>query len=268
MLGRELPFAFAFPSLGVGNRGCCPSTTTEVMPAVPTLQNLYSATSQSGFVTEGLIRGDTRGCCLSLVSKPRFSGHEYACVLSGKIMKKIYWKEISLCKSRCLASGYFARETFLFLEVFHLKGSYWICKKNRLNVFLFSLLRGECVWAFFHSWVVPSKSASVRERDSNLVDSASSIRLSQRLSHACLSINKSILWNCEWLIISVIVYLMVFATWITVVILELIHAPTPIRAVFIRWKPMRVNRIMVIHNNFRIDLSMHHSSFCPISFGW
>ena len=29
--------------------------------------------------------------------------------------------------------------------------------------------------------------------DSNLVDSASSIRLSQRLSHACLSINKSIL---------------------------------------------------------------------------
>jgi hypothetical protein len=28
-----------------------------------------------------------------------------------------------------------------------------------------------------------------RSRDSNLVDSASSIRLSQRLSHACLSIN-------------------------------------------------------------------------------
>ena len=27
-------------------------------------------------------------------------------------------------------------------------------------------------------------------------------------------------------------------------------------------------RNMVIHNNFRIDLSMHHSSFCPISFGW
>ena len=33
---------------------------------------------------------------------------------------------------------------------------------------------------------------AVLERDSNLVDSASSIRLSQRLSHACLSINKSI----------------------------------------------------------------------------
>ena len=34
---------------------------------------------------------------------------------------------------------------------------------------------------------------------------------------------------------------MVFATWITVVILELIHAPTPDfgRGVFIRLKPMR-----------------------------
>ena len=34
------------------------------------------------------------------------------------------------------------------------------------------------------------------------------IRSSQRLSHACLSIN-ILLWNCEWLIISVIVYLIV-----------------------------------------------------------
>ena len=80
-------------------------------------------------------------------------------------------------------------------------------------------------------------------RDSNLVDSASSIRLSQRLSHACLSINDFILWNWELLIISVIVYLMVLATWITVVILELIHASNPNlrRGVFIRWKPMQGN---------------------------
>ena len=35
------------------------------------------------------------------------------------------------------------------------------------------------------------------------------ICLSQRLSHACLSINKFTLWNCEWLIKSVIVYLIV-----------------------------------------------------------
>ena len=33
------------------------------------------------------------------------------------------------------------------------------------------------------------------------------IRLSQRLSHACLSINESILWNCVRLIKPVIVYL-------------------------------------------------------------
>jgi hypothetical protein len=35
------------------------------------------------------------------------------------------------------------------------------------------------------------------------------ICLSQRLSHACLSITKFVLGNCEWLIKSVIVYLMV-----------------------------------------------------------
>jgi len=35
------------------------------------------------------------------------------------------------------------------------------------------------------------------------------ICLSQRLSHACLSINIFILWNCVQLIISVIIYLMV-----------------------------------------------------------
>jgi len=33
--------------------------------------------------------------------------------------------------------------------------------------------------------------------------------LSQRLSHACLSINNFILWNCVQLIKSVIIYLMV-----------------------------------------------------------
>ena len=35
------------------------------------------------------------------------------------------------------------------------------------------------------------------------------ICLSQRLSHACLSINNFVLWNCEWLITSVIIYLIV-----------------------------------------------------------
>ena len=62
------------------------------------------------------------------------------------------------------------------------------------------------------------------------------ICLSQRLSHACLSISV-IQRNCEWLIKTVIVYLIIEFTWITVVILELIHAGMPDfcgRAVFIR----------------------------------
>jgi hypothetical protein len=42
--------------------------------------------------------------------------------------------------------------------------------------------------------------------------------------------------NCEWLIKSVIVYLMVLTTRITVVILELIRAPNPVRDAFIRAK--------------------------------
>ena len=52
------------------------------------------------------------------------------------------------------------------------------------------------------------------------------ICLSQRLSHACLSIS-IIQRNCEWLIKTVIVYSIIKSTWITVVILELIHAVKP-----------------------------------------
>ncbi len=48
-----------------------------------------------------------------------------------------------------------------------------------------------------------------RKNDSYLVDPASIICLSQRLSHACLSISNLILWNCRWLIKSVIIYLMI-----------------------------------------------------------
>ena len=63
------------------------------------------------------------------------------------------------------------------------------------------------------------------------------ICLSQRLSHACLSIRGHLFpWDCEWLIKSVIVYLMVPPTRITVVILELIRAQCPVRDAFIRAK--------------------------------
>ena len=77
------------------------------------------------------------------------------------------------------------------------------------------------------------------------------IRLSQRLSHACLSVN-ILLWNCKWLIISVIVYLIVpyyldtrsnsrantcINTWLFG------------KVVFIRLKPTLFGGTMVIHDN-------------------
>jgi hypothetical protein len=80
------------------------------------------------------------------------------------------------------------------------------------------------------------------------------ICLSQRLSHACLSITNFVLGNCRWLIKSVIVYLIVLTTWITVVILELIHASTPDfleGRYLLDTKPTRVSaRSLVIHDNF------------------
>jgi hypothetical protein len=74
------------------------------------------------------------------------------------------------------------------------------------------------------------------------------IRLSQRLSHACLSINKFVLWNCEWLIISVIVYLIVpyyldnrsNSRANTCVNTQLLVG----RVAFIRLKPMRLRPVL------------------------
>ena len=43
----------------------------------------------------------------------------------------------------------------------------------------------------------------------------------------CMSKYNPFWVDCEWLIKSVIVYLIVPTTWITVVILELIHATSP-----------------------------------------
>jgi|JI102314A1RNA_FD_contig_121_19547_length_1296_multi_5_in_0_out_0_2 hypothetical protein len=66
-----------------------------------------------------------------------------------------------------------------------------------------------------------------REKDgSNLVDPASSICLSWRLSHACLSISY-IRRNCEWLIKTVIVYLMMEFYMDNRGKPELIHAKRP-----------------------------------------
>lgn len=78
------------------------------------------------------------------------------------------------------------------------------------------------------------------------------ICLSQRLSHACLSINV-IQWNCEWLIKTVIVYLIIKFTWITVVILELIHAVKPDfeeGLYLLDNKSIFLVSIVMIHNNW------------------
>ena len=77
---------------------------------------------------------------------------------------------------------------------------------------------------------------------------------------------------------------MVEATWITVVILELIHARGPDwrppgRDVFIRSKTnadvrptRRPSGSLVIHGNCSnrcaLEPAMYHSSFCPINFRW
>ena len=59
--------------------------------------------------------------------------------------------------------------------------------------------------------------------DSNLVDPASSHMLVSK-TKPCMSKYSDIQRNCEWHIKTVIVYMIIEFTWITVVILELIHA--------------------------------------------
>ena len=78
-----------------------------------------------------------------------------------------------------------------------------------------------------------------------LVDPASSICLSQRLSHACLSTSRSYGETANGSINQLWFLRTVNPTWITVVILELIHAPKPRlgwqhsrKGAFIRSKPV------------------------------
>ena len=81
----------------------------------------------------------------------------------------------------------------------------------------FSLLRG--------AWVTASARTQLLQnigRDTWLILPVV-ICLSQRLSHACLSTSQY-WWNREWLIKSHLIYRIVSVTWITAVILELIHA--------------------------------------------
>ena len=100
------------------------------------------------------------------------------------------------------------------------------------------------------------------------------IRLSQRLSHACLSISNFVLWNCEWLIISVIVYSIVpyyldnrsNSRANTCINTQLLVG----RVAFIRLKPMQLRLVLCwVIITVRIAFNaINRLSFCPISFGW
>ena len=100
------------------------------------------------------------------------------------------------------------------------------------------------------------------------------ICLSQRLSHACLCTSRK-WWSREWLITTALVYWIWLSTWITVVILELIHAfkLRPFgRSAFIRTKPIGFGRYLVNLNNSAdrtvFVLATNLSSVCLINFRW
>ena len=97
-----------------------------------------------------------------------------------------------LTGSRTSRSGV---HTWVFLE-----------QKTQINVSaLFLCGRGRATNCLLNFWV-PS---SIWSQKSYLVDPASTICLFKGLSHACLSINIFIQWNCVQLIISAIIYLKV-----------------------------------------------------------
>ncbi len=115
------------------------------------------------------------------------------------------------CFFKCKNSNERERECCFFF------GFLWMKKKEKLFLCFFFCY----MWIFFFPYKKRRKNTIVTW----LILPVAICSL-QRLSHACLSINNFILWNCRWLIKSVIIYLMVFffTTWITVVNLELIHA--------------------------------------------
>ena len=99
------------------------------------------------------------------------------------------------------------------------------------------------------------------------------IRLSQRFTHACLSLKAFLTWNCERLIKPVIVHLIVFSYKDTS---GKSRNNTCIKRrlfgslAFVWFKPIPVGVFEVIQNNLAnrraLVAAMNHSSFCPIRF--
>ena len=95
------------------------------------------------------------------------------------------------------------------------------------------------------------------------------ICLSQRLSHACLSINKFVLWNCEWLIKSVIVYLMLTCYMDNCGNSRAntcIKQPRLLEGVYLLdKKPTRLAAPLVIHNNLSNRMALCRRCIIQIS---
>jgi hypothetical protein len=98
---------------------------------------------------------------------------------------------------------------------------------ERTLCFAPTLLSGQVVNVLWKEEIFIVKTSDQKEQvlqGSYLVDPASSHMLVSKIKPCMSKYNLLILRNCEWLIKSVIVYLMVLTTRITVVILELIRA--------------------------------------------
>ena len=102
------------------------------------------------------------------------------------------------------------------------------------------------------------------------------ICLSQRLSHACVSMNKFRLWNCEWLIKSVIVCLMVscYSDNRSNSRANTCNKPRLLEGMHLLDKRSTQALLVaaMIHDNLTDRMALvpatHHSNFCPINFRW
>ena len=119
----------------------------------------------------------------------------------------------------------------------------------------------------------PRKWASAGN-DRNLVDPASSHMLVSKIKPCMSKYKHFILWNCEWLIKSVIVYLIIpyYLDNRGNSSANTCFKPRLLEGVYLLdKKPIVAIRLLVNHDNYsnRIALlAMVHSNFCPITFRW
>ena len=110
--------------------------------------------------------------------------------------------------------------------------------------------------------------------DRNLVDPASSHMLVSKIKPCMSKYKQFILWNCEWLIKSVIIYLILpyYLDNRGNSSANTCFKPRLLEGVYLLdKKPIVAIRLLVNHDNYsnRIAmLAMVHSNFCPINFRW